>query len=206
MGDFPPTPCCLKYSIIMIAHTTNAMLNEVTYFRDAFKGRLQQLTRRSREECFTTWNGSSKQIPIIFGGFVRRCVPERLWVKPLLIQQLWPSTLSGRLPGYVVGLVSSLWFLNGTRAPIHDADQRVWSPRPSLKKKKKMQMKAYVSSQAACIREVAFLRSVLCWCTKIMSAFSSDSSSGCWATNARIHCICGKSVCGQRTENFNTGF
>lgn len=115
----------------------SAQLNEVTYFRDAFKGRLQQLTRRSREECFTTWNGSSKQIPIIFGGFVRRCVPERLWVKPLLIQQLWPSTLSGRLPGYVVGLVSSLWFLNGTRAPIHDADQRVWSPRPSLKKKKR---------------------------------------------------------------------
>lgn len=71
---------------------------------------------------------------------------------------------------------------------------------------KKMQMKAYVSRQtAACIREVAFLRSVLCWCTKIISAFSSDSSSGCWATNARIHCICGKSVCGQRTENFNTG-
>lgn len=41
---------------------------------------------------------------------------------------------------------------------------------------------------------VVVLRSLLCWCTRMISAFSSDSSSGCCATKARIHCICGKSV------------
>lgn len=38
------------------------------------------------------------------------------------------------------------------------------------------------------------VRSLLCWCTRMTSAFSNDSSSGCWATNARIHCICVKSA------------
>lgn len=42
------------------------------------------------------------------------------------------------------------------------------------------------------------LRSLLCWCTRIISAFSNDSSSGCWATKARMHCIWGKSVYGQK--------
>lgn len=55
--------------------------------------------------------------------------------------------------------------------------------------------------------EAGVLRSVLCWCTRIISAFSRESSSGCWATNARIHCICGKSACGERPGglSFNIG-
>lgn len=58
------------------------------------------------------------------------------------------------------------------------------------------------SKQTPCPDEMGkfvALRSMLCWCTRIISAFSRDSSSGCWATNARIHCICEKSACGGRT-------
>lgn len=47
---------------------------------------------------------------------------------------------------------------------------------------------------------VVVLRSLLCWCTRITSAFSNDSSSGCWATHARIHCICAKSVGTKKKE------
>lgn len=46
-------------------------------------------------------------------------------------------------------------------------------------------------------RKRLVLRSLLCWCTRMMSAFSNDSSSGCWATQDRTHCICVKSVHGQ---------
>lgn len=49
------------------------------------------------------------------------------------------------------------------------------------------------------------LRSLLCWCTRMMSAFSNESSSGWWPTIARIHCICVKSVWTQeeRSQTYN---
>lgn len=129
---FPSSTMLLKIQFYTFStHPTIAMfrkVNEVTYFRDAFKG---NFSSRSREEP-----GTAAQSRLLLGRFVRRCIPECPWVRPLLIQQLWLSTLSGRLPGCVVGLVSLLWFLNGTWAPIHDADQTVSSPRPTLKNKK----------------------------------------------------------------------
>ena len=50
----------------------------------------------------------------------------------LLKQQLWPLSVWGHLTGYVAGFSSWLWFPNGTRAPIRDADPTVWSPLPNL--------------------------------------------------------------------------
>lgn len=47
---------------------------------------------------------------------------------------------------------------------------------------------------------VMILRSLLCWCTRMTSAFSKDSSSGCCATKARMHCICEKSEQKEKKE------
>lgn len=195
----------------MIAHTTNATfctVNEVTYFRDAFKGSLQQLTRRSRKECFTTWNSSSKQITIIFfwgGGVCSKVHPRTsLGEAPAHTAAVAVDTFraSARLRCRTREFVMVSKWDSGTH-PRCRSDSLVpstQSEEEENKISKPVQMKADVSSRTPCIRAVVFLRSVLCWCTKIISAFSSDSSSGCWATNARIHCICGKSVCGQRTQ------
>lgn len=162
-GDFPPTQCCLKYGFVLEAHTTIAVSHAVK------KSHISVMPSRAGfstqhiawEKNVSHPERAAQNTLLSFSGVGwgggGGCSRVPLWVKPLVTQQLWPSTLSGRLPGCVAGLVSSLWFLNETRAPIRDADQTVWSPRPNLKNKKWKTVKAHVSRQTPCVRGSGFL-------------------------------------------------
>lgn len=122
-------------------------VNEVTYFCDAFEDfsslqvSVSDTETRKPKRTFTAVNAAFSA--------------AQNWLLSFspLTQQPLPLTLSGHLPGCVVWLVSLLWFLNGTRATIHDADQTVWSLLPNLKNKetkkcKTVQMKPDFSSLA----------------------------------------------------------